>query len=589
MILSLESQKSVNRKIWQQRLTDENNVLALCRAVRISDFLARILLPRLEDLSQATDFLVPKLKNLLPNPFHLLDMQKAVDRTVQAIINKQKICIFADYDVDGATSSSLLKNVFRDLEKEVDVYIPDRIDEGYGPTPAAIQKIKDNATDLLITVDCGVMAHEALTYASQIKLDVIVIDHHTSGDILPEAVAIVNPNRIDEISRYKYLAAVGVSFLFLTALLCDLKKLNFFKDKNLYPNLMQYLDLVALGTVCDVMKIIHLNRAFVTQGLKVLQQRKNLGIKTLCDGAALNEQLDCYHLGFVLGPRINAGGRVGKASLGASLLSTRCAIEANLLAKKLEKHNNERKIIELIMIEEATQIALTQKNNSVLFIVGKKWHQGVIGIVASRLKEKFNKPVSVIALNNGIGKASCRSIKNIDFSSKIINAKSQNLIMAGGGHAMAAGFTVLEEKLQELQEFLNHAFQIEISKQSNLIYEEYDLELTINSVNLLLMQELNKLEPFGQGNPEPIFKLSNLFILKADVVSGKHIRCLLTSSKGSLSSKTLAAIAFNSISSPIEDTLLSVKSRSISVIGSLKMNIWKGSCAIQLRIIDLII
>ncbi|MDN3031311.1 MAG: single-stranded-DNA-specific exonuclease RecJ [Candidatus Tisiphia sp.] len=597
MSIALESKCSVNGKIWQQRLVNEDAVLELCRSVGISDFLARVLSPRLENLAQAADFLLPRIKNLLPNPFHLLDMQKAVDRAIEAIINKQKICIFADYDVDGATSSSLLKNLFRDLGQNVDIYVPDRIAEGYGPTPAAMQKIKDNGTKLLITVDCGAMAHEALKHAALVGLDVIVIDHHISSDILPEAVAVVNPNRIDETSDYKYLAAVGVSFLFATALLSDLKKQNFFanhhdisgRDDITIPNLMQYLDLVALGTVCDVMKLVHLNRAFVTQGLKILQQRKNLGMTTLCDIAGLNEKPNCYHLGFVLGPRINAGGRVGKSSLGANLLSTECPIEANRLAQELEKHNNERKVIELIMIEEATQIALTQENDSSLFIIGKGWHPGVIGIVAGRLKEKFNKPVSVIALNDGIGKASCRSIKNVDFGSKIINAKTKELIVVGGGHSMAAGFTVLEEKLLELQEFLNHAFKSDMNNQNDLIGEEYDAELTTSSVNLLLMDELSKLEPFGQGNPEPIFKFSNLFVLKADIVGGKHIKCLLAPSKEAFGSKALAAIAFNAVSSPIENILLNVKSYNISVIGSLKVNSWQERHTIQLQIKDLII
>ncbi|MCC8399029.1 MAG: single-stranded-DNA-specific exonuclease RecJ [Rickettsia endosymbiont of Platyusa sonomae] len=597
MSIALEPKCSVNGKIWQQRLVNEDAVLELCRSVGISDFLARVLFPRLENLVQVTDFLSPKLKNLLPDPFHLLDMHKAVDRAIEAIINKQKICIFADYDVDGATSSSLLKNLFRDLGQNVDIYVPDRIAEGYGPTPAAMQKIKDNGTKLLITVDCGAMAHEALKHAALVGLDVIVIDHHISSDILPEAVAVVNPNRIDETSDYKYLAAVGVSFLFATALLSDLKKQNFFanhhdisgRDDITIPNLMQYLDLVALGTVCDVMKLVHLNRAFVTQGLKILQQRKNLGMTTLCDIAGLNEKPNCYHLGFVLGPRINAGGRVGKSSLGANLLSTECPIEANRLAQELEKHNNERKVIELMMIEEATQIALTQENDSSLFIIGKGWHPGVIGIVAGRLKEKFNKPVSVIALNDGIGKASCRSIKNVDFGSKIINAKTKELIVVGGGHSMAAGFTVLEEKLLELQEFLNHAFKSDMNNQNDLTGEEYDAELTTSSVNLLLMDELSKLEPFGQGNPEPIFKFSNLFVLKADIVGGKHIKCLLAPSKEAFGSKALAAIAFNAVSSPIENILLNVKSYNISVIGSLKVNSWQERHTIQLQIKDLII
>jgi single-stranded-DNA-specific exonuclease len=581
-------QASVNSKIWQARSVNEYEILQLCRSAQISDLVAKILLPRIDNLDQALDFLAPKIKNLLPNPFHLLDMQRAVDRTILAILAKQKICIFADYDVDGATSSSLLKNIFRDLGHGADIYVPDRIAEGYGPTKNAMQKIRATGAELLITVDCGSMAHDALKYASQVGLDVIVIDHHISSDLLPEAIAVVNPNRLDETSNYKYLAAVGVSFLFATALLADLKKQHFFASKT-PPNLMQYLDLVALGTVCDVMPLIGLNRAFVAQGLKILQQRKNLGMTTLCDIAGLNEKPNCYHLGFLLGPRINAGGRVGKSSLGANLLSTECVIEAGKLASELEIHNNERKVIELMIIEEAMQMALSQENDSSLFIVGNGWHPGVIGIVAGRLKERFNKPVSVIALNNGIGKASCRSIKNIDFGSKILNAKEKNLILIGGGHAAAAGFTVLEAKLLELQQYLNQAFKIDLNKQNSQHIEEYDLDLSTASVNMQLMTELSKLEPYGQGNSEPIFKFSDLFVLKADIVGGKHIKCLLAPASKAFGSRAISAIAFNAVASPIEAILLNVKSYNIAVIGSLKVNSWQERSTIQIQIKDVIV
>ncbi len=580
-----EHLRSINGRIWQQKPINESDVLELSRSFGISDFLARILAPRLESLSEAANFLSPKLKNLLPDPFHLLDMRKAVERSITAILNKQRICIFADYDVDGATSSALLKNILRDLGHECDIYVPDRIAEGYGPNPAAMQKIKDKGTHLLITVDCGAMAHEALQYAKQVGLDVIVIDHHISNDILPEAIAVVNPNRIDETSEYTYLAAVGVSFLFAVALLSELKKQNY----NIMPDLMQYLDLVALGTVCDVMKLVGLNRVFVAQGLKVLQQRNNLGLKTLYDIAGINEKPSCYHLGFILGPRINAGGRVGKSSLGSTLLSTICLEEASTVAAELEKHNNERKVLEMVMIEEATQIALTQEQDSSLFIVGKGWHPGVIGIVAGRLKELFNKPVAVIALNDGVGKASCRSIRNFDFGSKIINAKIQNLLVAGGGHAMAAGFTATEEQLPALQKFLNNAFDVDISNNSLSIIEEYDAELTTNSANLQIVEEYNKLGPFGIGNPEPIFKFDNLFVLKADIVGGKHIRCLLAPTKEAFQTRSITAMAFNSISTPLADILLNVKAHNLSVIGSLKINNWQERCTIQLHIKDVII
>ncbi|MEY4463212.1 MAG: Single-stranded-DNA-specific exonuclease RecJ [Pseudomonadota bacterium] len=584
----MKPQTSINGKIWQQKLINEDIVTELCRSFKISDLLARIVSLRVNSLEEVENFLVPKIKNLLPDPFHLLDMDKAVDRTVKAILNNQKICIFADYDVDGATSAALLKNVFSDLNIICDIYVPDRIAEGYGPTPFAMQKIKDSFVELLITVDCGAMAHEALKYAKDVSLDVIVIDHHIAADILPDAVAIVNPNRIDEKSEYKHLAAVGVAFLFATAVLSNLKKQNYF-TKIPQPNLMKYLDLVALGTVCDMMKLTGLNRAFVTSGLKVMQQRQNLGIKTLYDIAGLNEIPKCYHLGFVLGPRINAGGRVGKSSLGANLLSTSCINEANKLAQELEKHNNERKVIELLMIEEAMEIALTQENSSLLFIVKEGWHPGVIGIVAGRLKEKFDKPVAVIALNDGIGKASCRSITGVDFGAEIINAKSKDLLISGGGHAMAAGFTVTAEKLQELQNFLNNAFKIKINKLENYKQAEYELNLTVSSINFPLMDELGILEPFGQGNHEPIFKFDNLFVLKADIVGSKHIRCLLAPNKQAFGNKAIPAIAFNSVGTSFEEVLLSPKAKNISAIGTLKTNNWQDNYTIQLIIKDIII
>lgn len=585
----MKSQASINGKIWQRRDVNEEIVIELCRSFKISDLLARMISLRIDDITKAEDFLIPKIRNLLPDPFHLLDMQKAVDRAIKAILSKQKICIFADYDVDGATSSALLKNVFKDLNVVCDIYVPDRIAEGYGPTTSSMQKIKDSGTELLITVDCGAMAHEALKYAKDARLDVIVIDHHIATEILPEAVAIVNPNRVDETSECKHLAAVGVAFLFATAILSDLKKQNFF-EKILPPNLMKYLDLVALGTVCDMVKLTGLNRAFVSSGLKIMHQRQNIGIKTLYDMAGLNEVPKCYHLGFILGPRINAGGRVGKSSLGANLLATDCSNEALKLAEELEKHNNERKVIEMLMIEEAMEMAKTQQNNSLLFIVKEGWHPGVIGIVAGRLKEKFDKPVAVIALNNGIGKASCRSILGIDFGAEIINAKVKDLLITGGGHTMAAGFTVAAEKIQELQEFLNNSFRISLNRLANYKQAEYyDLDLSLSSVHLPLMEELSTLEPFGQGNYEPILKFDNLFVLQADIVGSKHIRCLFAPNKKSSSSKVLQAIAFNSLGTSFEEVLLSPKAHNISVLGTLKTNNWQNNYTIQLIIKDVII
>lgn len=581
--------KSVRGKIWQQAQVNENRVIELRRNLEISDFLAQILSTRTANTQEAFEFLNPKIKDSLPDPFHLLDMDKAVERTILAIIQKHKICIFADYDVDGATSSALLKNIFRDLGYNVDIYVPDRIIEGYGPTPQAMQKIKGSGTDLLITVDCGTMAVEALKHASNIGLDVIVIDHHISCDALPPAIAIINPNRLDETSKYRYLAAVGVSFLFATALISKLKNQNYFKDNIQIPNLMGYLDLVALGTVCDVMMLTGLNRVFVAQGLKVISRRENIGLNALFDIAGLDEKPSCYHLGFVIGPRVNAGGRVGKSNLGATLLSTLDDNTAIRIAAELNQHNDERKIIEAMILEEAFAIAETQKDDNMLFVIGQGWHVGVIGIIAARLKDKYNKPTAVIAVNDKVAKASCRSIKGIDFGLKIIEAKNNNLISSGGGHAMAAGFTTAEELLAPLHDYLNNLFAKDFEKFASDCVHIYSFQLTTESINPELMSEISKLEPYGNGNSEPLFKFSNLFVLKADIVGEKHIKCLFASERNSYGAKPISAIAFNAIATEIGRTLLDRKPNSLSVIGTLKLNNWQGIERIQLQVIDIII
>lgn len=582
--------QSVNDKNWQLKTTNEYYVQQLSRKFYISDVLAKILSHRLDNLDVAEHFLSPKIKYLLPDPFHLLDMQVAVNRTIEAIAQHQQICIFADYDVDGATSAALLKNVFRDINCRllVEIYVPDRIAEGYGPTLAAMQKIRCSGASLVITVDCGATAHEALEHAKNVGLEVIVIDHHLSLEVLPAAIAVVNPNRLDETSPYKNLAAVGVTFLFACALIKQLEQQDYFAGRG-RPDLIKYLDLVALGTVCDVMPITELNRAFVQQGLKVMSQRRNIGVRTLCDLAGLDQKPSCYHLGFIIGPRINAGGRVGRSSLGANLLSTLLQSEASLIAEELEVHNNQRKVIELIILQEALEIAETQNSLPYLFVVGQNWHPGIIGIIAGRLKEKFNKPVAVIAVNGHLAKASCRSVKGVDFGSKIIAAKNQQLILAGGGHQMAAGFTAESRKLPELQKFLEVLFVDELAQLVVDKVAEYDLELTTTSVNPALMAELEKLEPYGHGNLPPLFKFANLFVLKANIIKGQHIKCLFAPCRGSYGSKAIDAIAFNAVTGPFESVLLSQKPLTLTVIGSLKLNNWQNIQKIQLQINDLIV
>lgn len=580
--------KSVNGKVWQQVSLDENYVAKLTRDFGISDIIARIISNRVKNIDDVANFITPKIRNSLPNPFHLKDMDEGIKRTIQAIYNSEKICIFADYDVDGATSAALLSNVFRELGITVDIYVPDRMLEGYGPLPGSINKIKNNGADLVITVDCGTAAHEALNEAKKIGLDVIVIDHHVSIEVPTQAVAVINPNRIDETSDCTYLAAVGVTFLFVTALITKLREDNYFQTRT-SPNILNHLGLVALGTVCDVMPITKLNRVFVAQGLKMIQKNYNVGIKALFDIAMIDEPPSSYHLGYIIGPRINAGGRIGKSDLGAALLATSDHFEASKLANILNDYNKQRQFIESLIFEEALKIAEAQQDEKLLFIAGQGWHVGVIGIVAGKLKEKFSKAVAVITINDGIAKASCRSVKNINFGIKIIEAKNLELLVSGGGHAMAAGFTAYENRLPELKEYLTQSFKQDFMKASSHDDDEFDAELTTSSITPQLIQELKQLEPYGVGNPAPIFKFSDLFVLKADIVGEKHIRCILAPQRDSYGSKPLAAIAFDGVNNSFREALLSKRAHSISAIGSLKTNVWQGTEKIQLQIKDIIV
>ncbi len=586
--------KSANGKYWNHIDYNENLANEIRRQLNISDFMAKLLSSRVNSCEAAAEFLDPKIKSIMPDPFHLKDMKEGVQRTIEAIKKHEKICIFADYDVDGATSSALLKNVFADIGIDAVIYVPDRMAEGYGPNSGAMQKIKDMGCSLVITVDCGSVAFEALECANNIGMDVIVIDHHISLENLPKAVAVINPNRLDELSDCKNLAAAGVSFLFAVALCSQLRKENFFSNKNIQePNLINYLDIVALGTVCDVMILTGLNRAYVTSGLKIAKKRKNIGYRTLCDVAGIEEAINCYHLGFILGPRINAGGRVGKSSLGASLLSTKSEAEALKIAQELDTHNEERKAIELTMLEEAKEMALKQTDNSMLFIAGEGWHPGVIGIIAGRLKEQYNKPVAVIALNDGTGKASCRSVRGVDFGNIVIEAKQQELLIAGGGHAMAAGFSVEESKLELLRDFLESAFRSKLAVSDAHMHERFDAELAPNSATLELIKDIEHLEPFGNGNPSPVFKFPNLYVLKADIVGSKHLRVTFAGSKnnnnGNINSGIINAIAFNVVGTRLHEIIMSKKSHNLSAIGKLKINEWQGRQNVQLMLEDVVV
>lgn len=577
---------SINGKKWFCHEVDHYIINKMIAKYDISEIIARIIATKQNDIDNLDHFLDPKIKNLLPDPFHLLDMDKAVTRTLKAILAQEKICIFGDYDVDGATSSALIKNIFSELGVDVLVYIPDRINEGYGPNEQAFEELKTQGVNLVITVDCGATSFAPLAFAKEIGLDVIVLDHHMGADKLPEAVAIVNPNRLDETSPFCYLAAVGVSFLFLVGVIKKIKEQQI--SVPIIPNLLHHLDLVALGTVCDVMPLIGLNRAFVKQGLKVMAQRRNLGLSALADIASLADVPSCYHLGFILGPRINAGGRVGKASLGSELLTSKDSLQAQIFARDLDKFNQERQEIEQQVLQEAFRMAEAQLDSSLVFVHGEKWHVGVIGIVAGRLKEKFNKPTIVMAISGNEAKASCRSIKGIDLGAIIAEARMQGLLVAGGGHAMAAGFTLDVAKIQDLYNFIEKRVSYLTAKLSNLDHSYYNAELPLQALNLSLIKELELLEPCGTGNSEPLFRINNLFVARSNIVGSKHISCILATDKKSYNSASIKAIAFNCLDSDLGTLLLDPKGRKFDVIAKIKLNRWQEKETVQLIILDVI-
>ncbi len=444
---------------WQQKTFDERHATSIYQRFGLSEVLSNLLSAREISLDEIENFLEPKIKTALPNPFELGDMDKAVAHVIEAIHQKKKITIFADYDVDGATSAATLKRFFREVGIEVGIYIPDRVLEGYGPNSQALLNLKKSGTDLVITVDCGTVAFKPLEDAAAVGLDIIVIDHHLGVLEKPQSIAVINPNLLDEKFPHKNLCAAGVSFLFAVAINKKLREENFYEQRK-EPNLLGLLDLVALGTVCDVMSLTGLNRAFVTAGLKILKTRKNLGLRTICDLAGLDEEPTAYHLGFVIGPRINAGGRIGKSDLGARLLSSEDEEEVKAIAEQLEIFNKQRKDVEVQVLDEAVKALESgaggfKTTDPIIFAVSKNWHQGVIGIVASRLKDLYHKPVAVIAIDDEgkKGKASCRSISGIDFGGEILKARFADLLIEGGGHAMAGGFSVLPEKISELHQF----------------------------------------------------------------------------------------------------------------------------------------
>jgi single-stranded-DNA-specific exonuclease len=594
--------QSISGRAWQERDFNKNLFYQIKQNYHnISDNLAKLISSRVADISDVGNFIDPKIKNILPDPFLLLDMKLAVDSVIKAIEKKQKITIFADYDVDGGTSAAILKKFFSFLDYQVDIYIPDRILEGYGPNVEALLNLRKEGTDLLITVDCGTVAFEPLKEANKAGLEVIVIDHHLGAKEKPEAIAVINPNRFDENFPYKNICAATVCFLFIIALNKTLREKDFYQENSINePNILSLIDLVALGTVCDVMPLTELNRAIVAAGLKIIKKRSNIGIRTLFDIANINEGINSYHLGFIIGPRINAGGRVGNANLGAKLLSCNDEIIAFEIANQLEHYNSARKEIENIVLNDAISKLEAgfdgyKTSDPVIFAVGKDWHQGVIGIVASRLKELYHKPVVVITIdsNTNKGKASCRSINDIDFGGQILQAKSVELIIEGGGHKMAGGFSIFSNKIADLHQFFCNNLATKIKEINDNKIHYFDLAINQIAINQDFIEELNILEPFGCANYRPKIRINNLTKIKSQLI-GKdlnHISCIFANKTNIGTSNSISAVMFNinnGANLDIANFLLSNSCQNIDIIGSITINNYLGKEKPQIIIEDVL-
>lgn len=562
--------KAVNQDIERELLRD------------VSPVLARLLALRGVTAPEAADYLAPKLKHLLPDPNILKDMPSAVVRVSAALEAGERIAIFGDYDVDGSTSAALLSDFLTALGAPPRIYIPDRMTEGYGPSPAAMRVLHGEGARLVITVDCGAAAIVALEEAKKLGMDVVVLDHHRV-EAAPPALAHVNPNQPDDTSGLGHLCAAGVCFLFLVALNRHLRDSGFYETRGMAePDLRLFLDLVGLATICDVVPLSGVNRAFVRFGLGQISTLSRPGLAALAGIAGAKAPFTPYHLGYVFGPRINAGGRVGRSSLGVDLLTAREAEQANDFAAQLDLHNKERQAIEKLILEEAIAQGATQANAPFILVSGEGWHPGVVGIVAGRLKERFAKPAFVAGFEGGMGRGSARSIPGIDLGGIIRAAAEAKVIEYGGGHAMAAGFSLMAGQIEGFRKFVEDQF----SGTGTALAAANDLSLDAVSspagANVALVQEIAAAGPFGAGNPEPLLALPDVRVAFADIVGKAHVKLRLGGGDGSM----LDAIAFRAVGTPLGDGLLAARGRTIHVAGRLRQDDWNGRIRVQLEIED---
>ena len=579
MTAALNIQQSVTGQPWRWRRAPDDS---LGMDALVDELLLARGVPR-DDLARHRD---PKIRDFLPDPSCFVDMDKGAKRLADAIQQGETVAIFGDYDVDGATSAALLVLLLRRLGAEPMVYIPDRLMEGYGPSGKALVELKARGASVAVCVDCGAQAFEALEEARAAGLDVIVVDHHQCASLLPVAFALINPNRWDESAdgaAHGHLAAVGMAFLLGVALIRELRSRGAF-EALAEPKILDLLDLVALGTVADVARLKSLNRAFVTQGLKVMESRQNVGMAALIEASRLTKAPSCRDLGFALGPRINAGGRVGKSDLGVRLLTSTDPEEARAIAVELDRLNEERRAIEMLVCEQAEEQAAGLNGEPVLTVMSTGWHQGVIGIVAGRLKERFGRPAIVIAeCEDGSGKGSGRSISGVDLGAAVLAAKDSGLLVAGGGHAMAAGLTLPPGGLEPLRAFLNERLSADVEKSRGDRALLLDALIAPGGVAASLCDALDSAGPYGAGWPQPRVAAGPVRLLKTSIVGDGHVRGIAAGDDG----KSFKWIAFRSASAPLGQALLeSAADRRWWLAGTIKRDEWNGGNAAEMHLED---
>jgi single-stranded-DNA-specific exonuclease len=582
--------QSLTGRAWRDRLDERGSARALTIAQRhgLDELLARVLAGRNVDPDQVDSFLDPTIRQLMPDPNTLTDMDAACVRIADAIVRGESIAIFGDYDVDGATASALLCRYLRQCGLDPIVHIPDRIFEGYGPNKEAIRSFAERGAKLLITVDCGVTSLEPLGEAKKLGLDTVVIDHHQADEELPIAAAVVDPNRVDDLSGLGHLAAVGLVFLTLVAVTRELRRRNFWNGTRSEPDLLSLLHLVALGTIADVVPLHGLNRAFVAKGLIALRRREHPGVTALMDVARLNGPPEPWHLGFVLGPRINAGGRIGRADLGVRLLLEEDPTEAARLAGELDRLNRERQQIEKSTLAQAEAEALAalglEEKGSVVVTAAPGWHPGIVGLVAARLKERYGRPAFAIALEpGGIGTGSGRSIAGVDLGRTVRLAVQEGLLLKGGGHAMAAGVTLKKNALAPFRAFLEDklAESVEAARRDSALL--IDGAVAAGGFNFSLADLLTRAGPFGAGNPEPILALPAHTLAYAEPLGDNHIRARFRSGDG----KFVNAIAFRAMGQALGRALLDNRDRTVHAAGQIAVDRWQGEERVQMRLVDL--